>query len=149
MPDARPSLPPFTFAAPRKARPAEDAWHSCDSARVALAYAPDSRWRDRGEFFTGRAAIRAFLTRKWAQEHEYRLIKDLWSFHENRIAVRFQYGYHDAQNQWLRAYGNEQGNSTPRASCSAAKPASTTWPLRKRTASSTGPKGPGRPITQG
>lgn len=109
MPDARPPLPPFTFeSATQKARLAEDAWNACDPARVALAYTPDSRWRNRSEFFAGRAAIQAFLTRKWQHEHEYRLIKELWGFHENRIAVRFQYECHDVQGQWFRAYGNEQ-----------------------------------------
>ncbi|HEX8349437.1 MAG TPA: nuclear transport factor 2 family protein, partial [Hymenobacter sp.] len=109
MSDSRPPLPPFTVeTATRKARLAEDAWNSCDPARVALAYTPDSRWRNRSEFFVGRDAIRAFLTRKWEQVQEYRLIKELWGFHENRIAVRFQYEYHNAQGQWFRAYGNEQ-----------------------------------------
>ena len=109
MPDARPPLPPFTFeTATQKARLAEDAWNSRDPARVALAYTPDSQWRNRSEFFAGREAIRAFLTRKWQREHEYRLIKELWAYHENRIAVRFQYEYHDEQGQWFRAYGNEQ-----------------------------------------
>lgn len=109
MLDARPPLPPFDFeSATRKTRLAEDAWNSCDPERVALAYTPDSRWRNRSEFFTGREAIRAFLTRKWQQEQEYRLIKELWAFHKNRIAVRFQYECCDAQGQWRRAYGNEQ-----------------------------------------
>ncbi|WP_245897074.1 DUF1348 family protein [Hymenobacter nivis] len=109
MPDACPPLPPFTFeTATQKARLAADAWSSCDPARVALAYTEASQWRNRSEFFTGRAAIQAFLARKWAQEHEYRLIKELWGFHEYRIAVRFQYEYRNTQNQWFRAYGNEQ-----------------------------------------
>lgn len=109
MPDARPPLPPFTFdTATQKARLAEDAWNTRDPARVALAYTPDSHWRNRSEFFTGREAIEAFLTHKWQREHEYRLIKELWAYHENRIAVRFQYEYHDAAGQWFRAYGNEQ-----------------------------------------
>jgi nuclear transport factor 2 (NTF2) superfamily protein len=109
MLDARPPLPPFTFeTATQKARLAEDAWNSRNPARVALAYTEASQWRNRSEFFSGRAAIEAFLTRKWEKEHEYRLIKELWGFHENRIAVRFQYEYHDAAGQWFRAYGNEQ-----------------------------------------
>jgi hypothetical protein len=109
MSDARPPLPPFTFeTAAQKARLAEDAWNSRDPARVALAYTPDSTWRNRSEFFVGRDAIRAFLARKWEKEQEYRLIKELWGFHENRIAVRFQYEFHDEQGQWFRAYGNEQ-----------------------------------------
>lgn len=86
---------------------AEDAWNSRDPARVALAYTPDSRWRNRSEFFEGRAAIEAFLVRKWARELDYRLIKELWAFTANRIAVRFAYEWHDEQDQWFRSYGNE------------------------------------------
>jgi nuclear transport factor 2 (NTF2) superfamily protein len=105
----RPPLPPFTpESAVLKVRLAEDAWNSRDPARVALAYAEDSRWRNRGEFFSGRAAIEAFLTRKWERELDYRLIKELWAFGADRIAVRFVYECHDAQGQWLRAHGNEQ-----------------------------------------
>jgi nuclear transport factor 2 (NTF2) superfamily protein len=100
--------PPFTAeSAAQKARLAEDAWNSRDPARVALAYSPESAWRNRGEFLHGRAAIVEFLQRKWAREREYRLIKDVWSFHENRIAVRFAYEFHDESGQWFRAYGNE------------------------------------------
>jgi len=87
---------------------AEDAWNSRDPQRVALAYTEDSRWRNRSEFFEGRAAIVAFLARKWSREHEYRLIKDLWAFDGDRIAVRFQYEWHDDAGQWHRSYGNEQ-----------------------------------------
>src|SRR6266567_9295129 len=106
---SRPPLPPFSFeTAVQKVRMAEDAWNSRDPARVALAYSEDSRWRNRAEFFEGRAAIIAFLTRKWAREIDYRLIKELWAFHDNRIAVRFQYEWHDAAGQWHRSYGNEQ-----------------------------------------
>ncbi|HWK93995.1 MAG TPA: nuclear transport factor 2 family protein [Pseudolabrys sp.] len=106
---SRPPLPPFTLETARqKARMAEDAWNSRDPQRVSLAYTEDSTWRNRGEFFTGRAAIVEFLTRKWAKEHDYRLIKDLWAFTDNRIAVRFQYEWHDAKGQWHRSYGNEQ-----------------------------------------
>ena len=106
---SRPPLPPFTKeTAAQKARMAEDAWNSRDPERVALAYTEDSRWRNRSEFFEGRAAIVEFLTRKWAKEHEYRLIKDLWAFHDNHIAVRFQYEWHDDAGQWHRSYGNEQ-----------------------------------------
>ena len=112
MSDTRPPLPPFTFeTATQKARLAENAWNSRDPTRVALAYTEASQWRNRSEFFAGREAIAAFLTRKWEKEHEYRLIKELWGFHENRIAVRFQYEYHDATGQWFRAYGNEQWES--------------------------------------
>jgi nuclear transport factor 2 (NTF2) superfamily protein len=102
-------LPPFTEAtAAQKARLAEDAWNSRDPERVALAYTEDSRWRNRDEIFSGRAAIVAFLRRKWERELSYRLIKEVWAFHEARIAVRFQYELHDATGQWWRAYGNEQ-----------------------------------------
>jgi nuclear transport factor 2 (NTF2) superfamily protein len=105
----RPPLPPFTFkTATQKARMAEDAWNTRDPERVAGAYTEDSRWRNRAEFFEGRAAIVAFLTGKWVKELDYRLIKELWAFHENRIAVRFQYEWHDNSGQWYRAYGNEQ-----------------------------------------
>ena len=101
-------VPPFTAAtAAQKARMAEDAWNTRDPARVALAYTPDSRWRNRAEFFTGRAAIEAFLTRKWSRELDYRLIKEVWAFRENRIAVRFAYEWHDDSGHWFRSYGNE------------------------------------------
>ncbi len=105
---SRPPLPPFTDqTAAQKARLAEDAWNSCDPARVALAYTPDSQWRNRAEFINGRDAIEAFLTRKWAREHDYRLIKEVWTHSENRIAVRFAYEYRDDSGNWFRAYGNE------------------------------------------
>ena len=109
MADApRPPLPPFTLeSAAQKARAAEDAWNSRDPAKVSLAYTPDSRWRNRGEIFQGREAIVAFLTRKWAAELDYRLIKELWGTLGNRIAVRFVYESHDAAGQWFRSYGNE------------------------------------------
>ena len=104
----RPPLPPFTAeTAGQKARLAEDAWNSRDPARVALAYTPDSSWRNRAEFLTGRAAIEAFLTAKWARELEYRLIKEVWTFAHNRIAVRFAYEWQDAEGAWFRSYGNE------------------------------------------
>jgi len=106
---ARPPLPPFTLAsAAQKVRLAEDAWNSRDPERVSLAYTVDSHWRNRSEFFTGRPAIVAFLQRKWARELDYRLVKELWAFHDNRIAVRFCYEYQDGSGQWYRAYGNEQ-----------------------------------------
>jgi len=105
----RPPLPPFTAeTAALKARLAEDAWNSRDPARVALAYSEDSRWRNRSEFFSGRAAIEDFLTRKWQGEIEYRLIKEVWAFAGNRIAVRFVYESHNPAGAWFRAYGNEQ-----------------------------------------
>lgn len=104
----RPPIPPFTSeSAAQKARLAEDAWNTRDPARVALAYTPDSRWRNRAEFLQGRAEIEAFLTRKWTREIDYRLIKEVWSFHDNRIAVRFAYEWHDDSGQWFRSYGNE------------------------------------------
>jgi nuclear transport factor 2 (NTF2) superfamily protein len=104
----RPPVPPFTpETAIVKVRKAEDAWNTRDPARVALAYTPDSRWRNRSEFLQGRGAIIEFLGRKWAKEQEYRLIKELWGFRENRMAVRFAYEWHDATHQWFRSYGNE------------------------------------------
>jgi nuclear transport factor 2 (NTF2) superfamily protein len=100
--------PPFTReTATRKVRMAEDAWNSRDPERVARAYTIDSAWRNRAEFFNGRAAIVEFLQRKWHRELEYRLIKELWAFTDDRIAVRFQYEWHDANQIWYRAYGNE------------------------------------------
>ena len=105
----RPPLPPFdAHTAALKARLAEDAWNSRDPARVALAYTEDSRWRNRSEIFQGREAIAAFLTRKWAGEIDYRLIKEVWAFTGNRIAVRFVYECRDASGAWKRAHGNEQ-----------------------------------------
>lgn len=105
---SRPPFPPFTEeTAIQKVRAAEDAWNSRDAARVALAYTPDSRWRNRTEFPVGRAEIEAFLTRKWRRELDYRLIKELWGFRNNRIAVRFAYEYRDDSGHWFRAYGNE------------------------------------------
>ena len=104
----RPPLPPFTEAtAIEKVRLAEDGWNSRDPAKVALAYTPDSHWRNRAEFLTGRDAIVAFLTRKWTRELDYRLIKELWTFENNRIAVRFAYEWHDDSGHWFRSYGNE------------------------------------------
>lgn len=108
MHETRAPLPPFgSDSAARKVRLAEDGWNSRDPARVALAYAIDSQWRNRAEFLTGRASIEAFLARKWARELEYRLIKELWTFGGNRIAVRFAYEYRDDSGSWFRAYGNE------------------------------------------
>jgi nuclear transport factor 2 (NTF2) superfamily protein len=105
----RPPLPPFTAeTAAQKARMAEDAWNSRDPARVALAYTAESKWRNRAEFFEGRPAIEAFLTRKWQRELDYRLIKEVWAFTANRIAVRFAYEWHDDRGNWYRSHGNEQ-----------------------------------------
>ena len=104
----RPPLPPFTLeTATRKVRLAEDAWNTRDPGRVALAYTSDSRWRNRTEFLQGRAEIEAFLVRKWQKELDYRLIKEIWGFLENRIAVRFAYEWHDDGGRWFRSYGNE------------------------------------------
>jgi nuclear transport factor 2 (NTF2) superfamily protein len=105
---ARPPLPPFTHeTAIQKVRLAEDAWNTRDPVRVAGAYTPDSQWRNRAEFPTGRDEIVAFLTRKWARELDYRLIKEIWTFSENRIAVRFAYEWRDDSGHWFRSYGNE------------------------------------------
>ncbi|MGN6094773.1 MAG: DUF1348 family protein [Bosea sp. (in: a-proteobacteria)] len=105
---SRPPLPPFTEAtAHRKVRLAEDAWNERDPAKVALAYSAGSHWRNRAEFLSGREEIVAFLTRKWAREHDYRLIKELWTFAGDRIAVRFAYEWRDERGGWFRSYGNE------------------------------------------
>ena len=107
-PETRPPLPPFTReTAAQKIRMAEDAWNTRDPERVSLAYTIDSRWRNRAEFPAGRAQIVEFLKRKWAKELDYRLIKELWAFEGNRIAVRFAYEWHDDAGQWYRSYGNE------------------------------------------
>ena len=104
----RPPLPPFTYeTAIEKVRRAEDAWNTRDPEKVSLAYTVDSRWRNRAEFIQGREAIVAFLKRKWVRELEYRLIKELWAFAGNRIAVRFAYEWHDDSGNWFRSYGNE------------------------------------------
>jgi uncharacterized protein len=110
----RPPFPPFTLeTAKQKVRLAEDGWNSCDPEKVSLAYSIDSVWRNRAEFLTGRAEIVQFLTRKWKSELDYRLIKELWAFHENRIAVRFAYEWHDDSGNWYRSYGNENWEFTP------------------------------------
>ena len=108
MSTQRPPLPPFTVEpAIEKVRLAEDGWNSRDPEKVALAYTIDSYWRNRAEFVQGREAIVGFLTRKWQRELDYRLIKELWAFRENRIAVRFAYEWHDDSGNWFRSYGNE------------------------------------------
>ena len=108
MDSSRPPLPPFTLeTATEKVRLAEDGWNSRDAAKVSLAYTADSEWRNRAEFLRGRDAIVAFLTRKWERELDYRLIKELWAFRDNRIAVRFAYEWHDDSGNWFRSYGNE------------------------------------------
>ena len=106
--DSRPPLPPFTFeTAAQKARAAEDGWNSRDPQRVSMAYTPDSRWRNRAEFVTGREEIAGLLARKWARELDYRLIKEVWAVAGHRIAVRFAYEWHDDAGNWFRSYGNE------------------------------------------
>jgi nuclear transport factor 2 (NTF2) superfamily protein len=104
----RAPVPPFTYdEAVTKVRMAENAWNTRDPEKVAMAYTPDTRWRNRSEFLNGRDEVQEFLTRKWATENGYRLIKEIWAHGENRIAVRFCYEYHDEQGQWFRAHGNE------------------------------------------
>lgn len=112
--NTRPPLPPFTEQSAReKVQAAENAWNTRDPERVALAYTVDSEWRNRSEFFSGRAAIVEFLRRKWSKELDYRLKKELWAYTGNRIAVRFEYEWHDAGGQWYRSYGNENWEFTP------------------------------------
>lgn len=107
--EMKPPLPPFTLeTAKAKIQAAEDAWNTRDPDRVALAYTEDSQWRNRSEFLNGREEIRAFLRRKWNKELDYRLRKELWSFSENRISVKFEYEWHDDSGHWYRSYGNEQ-----------------------------------------
>lgn len=106
--ESRPPFPPFTLdTAAKKVQAAQDAWNSRDPARVALAYTADTEWRNRSEFLFGRDAVREFLIRKWQRELDYRLEKQLWAFMDNRIAVRFEYEWHDDAGQWWRSYGNE------------------------------------------
>jgi len=107
--ETKPPLPPFTLETARlKVQAAEDAWNTRNPEKVALAYTEDSMWRNRAEIFTGRDKIREFLARKWNKELDYRLKKELWSFTENHISVRFEYEWHDDSEQWYRSYGNEQ-----------------------------------------
>jgi nuclear transport factor 2 (NTF2) superfamily protein len=106
--ESRPPLPPFTLeSATRKVQAAEDAWNTRDPVRVSLAYTPDTEWRNRADFVNGREQVVEFLARKWEREHDYRLKKQLWAFTDNRIAVRFEYEWHDAPGQWFRSHGNE------------------------------------------
>jgi len=106
--EIKPPLPPFTLeTAKQKVQMAQDAWNTRDPERVVLAYTPDTEWRNRAEFLTGRETVKAFLRRKWDKELDYRLEKQLWCFMENRIAVRFEYECHDDSGQWCRSYGNE------------------------------------------
>ena len=140
----RPPLPPFdAVSAAEKVRLAEDAWNTRDPARVALAYTPDSAWRNRAEFISGRAEIVAFLTRKWRRELDYRLVKELWAFTGDRIAVRFAYEWRDDSGNWFRSYGNEnwefddQGLMRRRLACINDLPIAESerkfqWPLGRR-----------------
>ncbi|WPH21820.1 nuclear transport factor 2 family protein [Variovorax paradoxus] len=106
--ESRPPLPPFTLeTATKKVQAAEDAWNTRDPVRVSLAYTPDTEWRNRADFVNGREQVVEFLTRKWEREQDYRLKKSLWAFMDNRIAVRFEYEWHDAAGQWFRSHGNE------------------------------------------
>jgi len=106
--ESRPPLPPFTLeSATKKVQAAEDAWNTRDPVRVSLAYTPDTEWRNRADFVNGREQVVEFLTRKWERESDYRLKKTLWAFMDNRIAVRFEYEWHDAAGQWFRSHGNE------------------------------------------
>ncbi|WP_035888720.1 DUF1348 family protein [Franconibacter pulveris] len=142
--ETRPPLPPFTReSAIEKTRLAEDAWNSRDPLRVSLVYTPDTRWRNRNETVIGRDRVVAFLQRKWARELEYRLIKELWAFEGNRIAVRFAYEWHDDSGTWYRSYGNEnwefneQGLMARRFACINDQPITESerrffWPLGRR-----------------
>ena len=142
--EVRQPVPPFTHeTAILKVRLAEDGWNSRDAAKVALAYTPDTKWRNRTEFVTSRAEAEAFLTRKWSLEIEYRLIKELWAFTENRIAVRYAYEWHDDSGTWFRSYGNENwefaesGLMAHRFACINDLPISEAerkfrWPLGRR-----------------
>jgi len=104
----RPPLPPFTLeSALAKVQAAEDAWNTCNPEKVSLAYTIDSEWRNRDKFIKGRAEIKSFLEKKWSEEHDYKLKKELWAFNDNRIAVRFEYEWRNTDNQWFRSYGNE------------------------------------------
>jgi nuclear transport factor 2 (NTF2) superfamily protein len=130
--ESRPPFPPFSLeTAIQKVRGAEDAWNSRDPDRVALAYTPESRWRNRYEFFTGRAEIVRFLQRKWSRELDYRLIKELWAFTGNRIAVRFAYEWHDDSGNWFRSYGNENWEFDEHGLMAARHASINDLPIRK------------------
>jgi uncharacterized protein len=140
----RPPVPPFTAeTALRKVRAAEDAWNTRDPQRVALAYTPDTQWRNRDLFLAGRAEVVAFLERKWARELEYALRKDLWAFTEDRIAVRFQYEWHDAAGRWWRSYGNEQWEFAPDGLMRRREASINDVPIEVTERRIHGPRGPG------
>ena len=146
---SRPPVPPFTReSAIQKVRLAEDAWNTRDPGKVALSYAVDSRWRNRSEFINGRNEIIGFLSRKWVKELDYRLIKEMWSFTGNRIAVRFAYEWHDDSGHWYRSYGNENWSSMRMGLRRNGLCQSTTSPLRNQIANITGPLGAVRMTTQ-
>jgi nuclear transport factor 2 (NTF2) superfamily protein len=135
----RPPLPPFTRdSAIQKVRLAEDSWNTRDPGKVALAYAIDSRWRNRSEFVNGRDEITAFLSRKWAKELDYRLIKELWAFTGNRIAVRFAYEWYDDSGHWYRSYGNENWEFNQDGLMAFDSRRSTTFPFMNQIANITG-----------
>ena len=131
--ETRQPLPPFTLAtAIQKVRAAEDGWNTRDPERVALAYSPDSRWRNRAEFIVGREEITAFLRRKWNRELDYRLIKELWTFQDNRIAVRFAYEWHDDAGNWFRSFGNENWEFDARGLMTARHASINDLPIQER-----------------
>ena len=137
--EPRPPVPPFTLeTAVLKVRKAEDTWNTRDPQKVALAYTTDSRWRNRSEFLQGRPAIIEFLARKWAKEADYRLIKELWAFSGDKIAVRFAYEWRDATGAWFRAYGNENWLFDTNGLIERGTPASTIWQSEKMSANSYG-----------
>lgn len=146
----RPPVPPFTEqSAIEKVRAAENSWNSRDPNKVALAYTADSEWRNRSSFLRGRTEIVRFLTNKWAHEHEYRLIKELWAFCGNRIAVRFAYEWREEDGAWFRSYGNENWEFDASGLMNGASPASTTCPSPRLRASSAGHWAPGRTAIRG
>lgn len=145
-PEMRPPLPPFTEESARaKVRAAEDAWNSKDPARVALAYTVDSLWRNRAEFLRGREEIEAFLKRKWARELDYLLIKELWAFTGNRIAVRFAYEWRDDSGEWFRSYGNENWEFAPSGHMARRIASINDLPIRETDRKFFWPSGP-RPV---
>lgn len=138
-------VPPFTLeTATQKVRLAEDGWNSRDPERVSLVYTPDSRWRNRAEFVTGRAEIVAFLTRKWVKELDYRLIKEIWAFTDHRIAVRFAYEWHDDSGNWFRSYGNENWEFDAGGLMQRRFACINDLPIRNRSASTIGRSAGGR-----
>jgi len=137
--ESRPPLPPFTLeSAIQKVQAAEDAWNSRDPVRVSLAYTPDTEWRNRADFVNGREQVVEFLSRKWTRELDYRLKKQLWAFMDNRIAVRFEYEWHDDSGQWYRSHGNENWEFAENGLMQRRYASINDQPIKNRTASSTG-----------